>query len=202
MSFESMRGPLQMLIGSFSVGLLLWFLFICAAGGAEADTHVVPTDFPTIPEAIDHATDGDTIRVHAGTYRTSNDPDHFGVINVQKSLAIIGNGTDETIIVGNRTVFNLKIVKGISLQGLHIIGNGTGIMIDYASEGFLDEILVTDCVVGLKIEHGDGNRVSNSTFIGGSIGVDISHGANDNLFFNVVCTSATTGLCPTPSQPC
>ncbi|MCK5254336.1 MAG: hypothetical protein KAQ96_15370, partial [Thermoplasmata archaeon] len=68
MSFESMRGPLQMLIGSFSVGLLLWFLLINGAIGAEADTHVVPTDFPTIQEAIDNASAGDTIRVHAGSY--------------------------------------------------------------------------------------------------------------------------------------
>ncbi len=194
MSFESVRGPLQMLVGSFSVGLLLWFLLISVACGAEAATHVVPTDFQTIQEAIDNASNGDTIRVHAGTYYTSNDPDHYGVIYVQKSLAIIGNGSDETNIVGNQTVFRLHIVKGISLQGLHVIGNGTGIMIDYASECFLDDVLVTDCIVGLMIEHGDGNRVSNSTFIGGSIGVAITHGVNDNLFFNVVCRSATTGL--------
>ncbi|MCJ2540254.1 MAG: right-handed parallel beta-helix repeat-containing protein, partial [Candidatus Thermoplasmatota archaeon] len=140
------------------------------------------------------ATDGDTIRVHAGTHYASNDPEYNDVITVRKSLAIIGNGTDETIIVGNQTVIRLHIVKGISLQGLHIIGNGTGIMIDYASEGILDDILVTDCEVGLMIEHGDGNRISNSTFIGGSNGVLITHGANENVFLNVVCRSAVTGL--------
>jgi hypothetical protein len=35
---------------------------------AEPETFVVPDDFSYIQEAIDHATDGDTVYVKSGTY--------------------------------------------------------------------------------------------------------------------------------------
>jgi nitrous oxidase accessory protein NosD len=58
---------------------------------AETKTIIVPDDYPTISGAIANATDGDTIYVRNGTYREN-------AINTEKSLSIIGEGYESTII--------------------------------------------------------------------------------------------------------
>jgi len=57
---------------------------------SSGDTIVVPRDYPTIQQAINHAKDGDTIKVLAGVYREN--------IIVNKSISIIGDGANITII--------------------------------------------------------------------------------------------------------
>ncbi|MEI5906890.1 hypothetical protein WAK64_07435 [Bacillus spongiae] len=55
-------------------------------------TYVVPIDFPSVQEAIKHATSGDTIEILGGT---------FDGFNVNKDrLKIIGSGVGKTIILG------------------------------------------------------------------------------------------------------
>jgi len=60
---------------------------------AEVRTIVVPDDYVSIREAIDNAADGDTIFVKEGTY-------HENVV-VNKSLSLVGENVDTTIIDGN-----------------------------------------------------------------------------------------------------
>jgi len=60
---------------------------------AEVRTIVVPDDYVSIQEAIDNAADGDTIFVKEGTY-------HENVV-VNKSLSLVGENVDTTIIDGN-----------------------------------------------------------------------------------------------------
>ena len=48
------------------------------------DTIVVPDDYPTIQEAVNHSNDGDKIEVRAGTY--------FEHVIVDKQLIIMGDG--------------------------------------------------------------------------------------------------------------
>jgi nitrous oxidase accessory protein len=60
---------------------------------SESRTIVVPDDFVSIQEAIDNAIDGDTILVKEGTY-------HENVV-LNKSLSLVGENVDTTIIDGN-----------------------------------------------------------------------------------------------------
>jgi nitrous oxidase accessory protein len=58
---------------------------------AEARTIVVPDDFATISLAIKNAGAGDTVFVKRGTY-------HEEAININKSISLIGDDVDETIL--------------------------------------------------------------------------------------------------------
>ena len=57
--------------------------------------------YTRIQDAIDNATAGDTVRVWAGMYNES--------VVVTKSLNIIGNGTDQTILSSNTTYIFIEI---------------------------------------------------------------------------------------------
>jgi pectin methylesterase-like acyl-CoA thioesterase len=57
---------------------------------AESETIVVPDNYPTIQEAINHANEGDTISVKAGTY--------YENIVVTKSISLNGESSSNTII--------------------------------------------------------------------------------------------------------
>ena len=54
-------------------------------------------DYTTIQNAIDNATEGDTIRVYEGNYSES--------IIIGKSISIIGNGSASTVITGGCLIY-------------------------------------------------------------------------------------------------
>jgi nitrous oxidase accessory protein len=60
---------------------------------AEARTIVVPDDYSSIQEAIYNADEGDSIFVRSGTY--------IGTLDINKSVAIIGENKSDTIIDGD-----------------------------------------------------------------------------------------------------
>lgn len=68
----------------------LWLVNIQNSHGAK--TFTVPTDYPTISEAINHASDGDNIVVKSGIYREN--------LLINKSISIIGENRETTILIG------------------------------------------------------------------------------------------------------
>ena len=58
---------------------------------AQARTIVVPDDYPTVSSAIQNAGVGDTVLVKGGTYQEE-------VININKSISLIGEGVGKTIL--------------------------------------------------------------------------------------------------------
>ncbi|RJS69156.1 hypothetical protein CW714_09045, partial [Methanophagales archaeon] len=94
--------------------------------GTQKTWHVYPGD--SIQAAINNASDGDTIYVHEGTYYEYR-------INVNKSLSLIGDGMNKTIVDGRGGTDYLMLVSadwvnvsGFTLQNLEDCGSGVMIV--------------------------------------------------------------------------
>jgi parallel beta-helix repeat protein len=115
-------------------GIMLALLFISALGLAfnippvktEPATIVVPDNYLTIQEAVDHANEGDTVFVRKGTY-------HEHVI-VNKTVFLVGEDKATTVIDGNQTGTVVMVttdnvnISGFTIQngesGLDLNSNG------------------------------------------------------------------------------
>jgi hypothetical protein len=88
-------------------------LIICAfVGVTSATTIYVPTDYPTIQQAVDNATAGDTIFAYNGTY--------YENVVVNNSVILEGEDSTNTFVVG----------------GFYVTANGTTIKNFNISQGY------------------------------------------------------------------
>jgi parallel beta-helix repeat protein len=77
---------------ALSVILLSAIWLINLQTSIASKTYTVPTDYSTISEAINHASDGDTIAVKNGVYHEN--------LQINKSISIIGENNQNTILIG------------------------------------------------------------------------------------------------------
>jgi parallel beta-helix repeat protein len=125
----------------------------------------VPTDFGTIQEAVDNATDGDIIEVDAGIY--------YEHVFINKSITLQGANAATTIIDGtsNGTVLTLE-ASSIDIAGFTIRNAGTGYN-GIASERdkstndyhtIINNIIMTS-QYGVHLLYSDRNTLANNTFL-------------------------------------
>lgn len=104
-----------------SAGLILLFCLLAvpliadfSLAKAEDNTITVPDDFPTINQAIENATDGDTIFVHMGTYNET--------LVIDKAVTLRGEDTNRTILNGNGTTTVIQILHdNVTVTGFTVI---------------------------------------------------------------------------------
>src|SRR3989304_695935 len=105
---------------------------------ASSKTLVVPDDYPTINSAIGNATDGDMVLVKRGVYEEKP-------LEIDKSLSIIGEDPNSTIIKVNAPIINMTQIlsqiyttiadaivinaNGVKLSNLTIVTGGNIIAI-------------------------------------------------------------------------
>ena len=88
------RQFLEIAVMFFLIGVYVLASDICLAR-TESATTIVPDDFLTIQEAISNAVEGDIIFVETGIY--------YEHVVVNKTVSILGEDVDTTIIDGNNT---------------------------------------------------------------------------------------------------
>ena len=113
----------------------------------KARTIVVPDDYPTIQEAINHADAGDTVFVRNGTY--------YEHVCVNKTVSIAGQDRNTTTIDGNQTGTVVTVtadnvnISGFTVQngeaGLDLAGDGNTVTSSmFSSNGAAETDLKTD----------------------------------------------------------
>jgi parallel beta-helix repeat protein len=100
-----------------------------------------PADFQKIQEAIDAASDGDTISVRAGIY--------YEKVIVDKSVSLVGEDRETTIVYGNGTQYALSIwAQHVSLAGFAVTNATAGIRIE-TSNCTISNVKVFGTYVGI-----------------------------------------------------
>lgn len=79
----------------------------------------VPTDYPTITQALAVAVSGDIVQVDSGTYNE-------GALGVPSGVSLIGNGWQNTIVNGNGANVVVYANPGTTIRGMTIRGSSSG----------------------------------------------------------------------------
>ncbi len=142
-------------------------------------------DYTNIQEAINNASSGDTIYIWEGMYNER--------IIVNKTVTIIGNGTDKTIINSTSVGTTILITEPwVNISGLSINSSGTSyndacirIKSNYCK---LEKINCSNSPNGIYLDQADHNIIKNCYLTNNNIGINLyisEHNEfSDNIVFN------------------
>jgi len=169
---------------------------------ASPRTIWVPDNYTRIQWAIGNASDGDAIRVRAGTY--------YEHLTINKSLALIGEDRSSTIIDGNGTGAVIRITANtVHINGFTVrngssgwIFNDDAIYINNCSGITISgNVITSNFMFGIWLENASGNtiidnQISNNGHwppLGGGGGIQLIRSDNNVIRDNVI-TSNRVGV--------
>ena len=150
-------------------GVLALFVFVILfslSPHVMASTITVPSDYPTIQEAVLESSPGDTISVLSGTYNED--------IIIDKQISLIGEDRETTIIVGSGSGSVIRITSdGVEVSGFTVKGSGTnylspfdggdaGIMLDMITGATISDNELTENTIGIFLNSSDENIIENN----------------------------------------
>jgi len=134
----------------------------------KAGIITVPDDYPTIQEAINMASPGDTIFVRAGIY--------YENVVVNKTVSLVGEDKETTIIDAGRG-FGVKVVANDTRVSGFTVYNSTGYWPD-----------------GAIVIRGFDNVISNNIVIDSRTGIVLWSGGNNTLEDNMIVGNLPTSI--------
>jgi parallel beta-helix repeat protein len=148
---------------------------------SSGNTIIVPDDYPTIQEAVNHANDGDTIKVKEGIYKEN--------ILVDKSVNIIGENKERTIVDGDGDSNNFEVTAGnVEITGFTIqnTNNGSaGVKIKSDNCTIKDNIIL-DCGDGIHLSHTRGNIVEYNIINENNFGIYLDASTDCKITHNTI----------------
>jgi parallel beta-helix repeat protein len=151
-------------------------------------TIIVPDDYLTVQEAIDNANDYDTIFVRNGKY--------YENLLVNKSLNLIGENKDTTIIDGNGSDFVVELkADSISINGFTIQNGGNqnftndgGIMAS-SSDNCIFNNIINNSYCGIYAWQLRNNIYNNIVKNNSDYGIILSSNSN-NVYKNIITNNS------------
>ncbi len=184
------------LISSIIIGAFIGFIFfemeineVSASNGNIIVDCKGNGNYTTIQEAIDNASNGDTIYVWAGTY--------YENVIINKSITLIGNGTKKTTINGSGIGDVIYVTADwVNISGFTITGSGyksvnwnhdTGIEIYNANNVTIKNNNCSNNDYGIYLYFSVSNYIINNTCnFNRRVGID-SHASDYNKIENNLC---------------
>ena len=148
-------------IGIIAIGLA-WTLAMMPAPSSAA-TLYIPGNYPTIQEAIDAASDGDTVQVAPGIYNQS--------IEMKSGVSLQGAGADKTTIAAT---LNFAIFCGVGdckIDGFTIKGGQYGIWNLGSSPTITNNIITGNTSSGIYNKDYSLPTITNNIITGNPIGI-------------------------------
>lgn len=168
------KSQIRMLSG-IVLGLIGLIWILCISTTVEGGTIIVSQDgsgdYASIQDAVNHSSDGDTIRVWEGTYNEN--------VVIDRTVDIIGNGSEETTIDGGGMGDVVVVTSdGVNISGFLVTGSG-----DYHSGNDNS---------GIKVKS-NRSRVADCEFTDITYGILILSSSH-NVISNNICTEYHVGI--------
>jgi parallel beta-helix repeat protein len=146
------------------------------------DIIIVPDDYLSIQKAIDHANDGDTIKVRNGIY--------YENIIVNKSVFILGDGMETTIVDGNNcshNIYNILAdnvqISGFTIQHTNMGSAGINIKSNNCK---IENNIFQYCGDGIHLFYSNGSIIYNNFVIDNNFGIYLDNSNNCEILSNVL----------------
>jgi parallel beta-helix repeat protein len=153
---------------------------------SKPETIVVPDDYRFIQDAINAANQGDTIYVRAGTY--------YENLVVDKSLSLIGENRNITIIDGNRRghVIHVKanntVISNFTIQK-SLLYTTYGIYLDGSTNSTIQNNNIADNTVGILLMFSSNNMLMNNNITNNEVGTYLYMSSNNSIYGNNVANN-------------
>ncbi|MCW4006799.1 MAG: PQQ-binding-like beta-propeller repeat protein [Candidatus Bathyarchaeota archaeon] len=159
---------------------------------------VVPDDYYTIQEAIDNASDGDTIFVRRDTYYAQG---HSGIV-IDKQISLIGEDPQTTIIKKSWYRYPQSVIQitadNVTVLGFTILGDpsNVGILIEDSSNHVPSRcnIIGNNIVGNLEGILARGNNKDIAEMAKPSFNVFCNNNISDNKGFGIYVSSSNTTI--------
>ncbi|UCC58921.1 MAG: right-handed parallel beta-helix repeat-containing protein [Candidatus Bathyarchaeum sp.] len=158
---------------------------------AEAETIVVPDDYPTIQEAINSAAWGDTVYVKKGIYHEN--------LGINKPIFLVGEDIDTTIIDGNppegyRVPITIQC-DDVSVSGFKLLYGYAGIQMWSVKNCNISGNRIAGGQHGIILGSSKSNNITRNIFesIGLSSAIQLSNSINNLVNRNYIY-SCTEGI--------
>ena len=151
-----------------------------------------PADFNTIQEAISNATSGDKVLVRVGIY--------YEHVIVNKSVSLVGEDKDSTIIDGNETGSVISITaNNVSIEGFTIKRSGmrlydSGISVDHSSGNDISHNVITNNYDGISFHSSSSNVVSGNVITNNYDGIGFYSSSSNVVSGNVITNNNYDGI--------
>lgn len=156
---------------------------------ANADSTSVTVSPPeSIQAAINNATAGDTILVSAGMYNES--------LQINKSISLIGEDRDTTIINGQNNQFVVSITaENVTIQGFTIectsnLEPSSGISISPSEGSIISDNIVENSQQGITVTSSKYNTISGNIITNTQQGITFSNSLGNTLSDNVITANS------------
>ncbi|MCZ7405259.1 MAG: right-handed parallel beta-helix repeat-containing protein, partial [Candidatus Methanoperedens sp.] len=184
-NYNNMGHLLGIAVGTTILALLL------LVGSAGAATITVNDSDDTIQDAIDAASDGDTILVYRGMYAEN--------VNVNKHLILRGvdNGSGMPIVDGGESDGITLSADGIMLEGFVITNASNGIYIQSSNNTITNNTAdntVSPNNIGINLENSNNNILINNTLTSNTNDGIYLHSSSNNTLTNNNASSNFYGI--------
>jgi len=156
---RKVRDKLKKTVVSLSLLIILFGSLTCLSQETltlSPNTITVPYDYATIQEAIDNANPGDTVYVYNNTY--------YEHLKINKSINLIGQDPDITIINGNATGITLYIsASNVNVSGFTLKNAEKGLNLYNCSNCIIEKNILANMILhAVEIELSQNIIIKNS----------------------------------------
>lgn len=167
---------------------------------AEVRLGIVPSNFPTIQDAINNASDGDTIFVFNGTYREN--------VVVNKSVSLLGENRGGTIIDGNNDTEPVVWIQAdnVSISEFclqNATGGGQGILVQDSFNVTIVNDIVHSTTFGIIVQGCSNTTVSDNNLKDNyGHGLELDWSSNVDVVRNLISGNQDEGIYVYSCQNC